>query len=128
MNDDPFVDPLDAALGLEPVPYDPPVITIPDVGDEYAFARENLARIIGKTEHAIDQLSTIARISAHARAYECLGGLVKTYVDANHELLKLKKTSNDGNGGNGPTTVNNTLVMTGEEVLRLIKSQNKSSV
>ena len=122
MNDDPFVDPLDAALGLEPVPYEPPVITIPDEGQEYEFARENLARMIGKTEHAIDQLSTIARISAHARAYEVLSGMMKTYYDANHELLKLKKTKKDTEGSTGPQTINNNLIMTTDEVLRMIKS------
>lgn len=123
-------DPLDAALGLPALPREEKVIVVPDQESEdqdYEFARKNLYALAQKAEDSVDQLSEIADISQHPRAYEVLSGLIKTAVEANKELLNLKKTAKDINGGvaGGPQTVNNTLVMTSDEVLAMLKGHSK---
>jgi len=119
-------DPLDDAFGLPPMERPEPEITVPesisDDGD-YEFARRNLYRLGTKGEDALDELREIAAVSQHARAYEVYSNLFKAVVDANRDVMALKKTHREVSGGSGPKTVNNTLVMTSDEVLRLLKDK-----
>jgi hypothetical protein len=120
-------DPLDDALGLEPLPRKEANITVPATNSDdtdYEFARENMYRLTGKIEQSIDELSEIAYISQHPRAYEVLANLYKTGVEANKEILGLKKVHHSMDPrSNGPTTLNQTLVMTTDEVLQMLKDK-----
>lgn len=128
-------DPLDEALGLPPMERPDPEIVVPEreTSDvDYEFARESAYRLIAKGEMMLDELGDIARISQHPRAFETYSNLFKSVLDANRELLGLKKTHRDisgqrGGGGDGAVTnvTNQTLVMTSEEVLRLLKKKEE---
>lgn len=126
-------DPLDDALGLPPMVREEAQIVVPEKqtdDTDYEFARENMYRLTGKIDQSIDELSNIAYVSQHPRAYEVLANLYKTAVDANKELLGLKKTkaSIDGDlqkGDGGPKTINNNLIMSSEDVLAMIKGHKK---
>lgn len=117
-------DPLDDALGLPPMERPEPEITVPDSVSEdgdYEFARRNLYRLISKGEDAFDELREIASISQHPRSFEVLSNLYRSVVEANKDLMALKKTHREVSGDPGPRTVNNNLIMTSDEVLRMIK-------
>lgn len=125
-------DPLDEALGLPPMERPEPEIVVPEreTSDvDYEFARESAYRLIAKGEMMLDELGDIARISQHSRAFEVYGNLFRSVMDANKELLGLKKTQKDISGqrgsgeGGGPSTINNTLVATSDEILRMLKSK-----
>ena len=125
-------DPLDAALGLPPMEKAVADVVVPDrisEDDDYEFARANLYRLTAKGELMLAELGDIARISQHPRAFEVYSNLLKAVVDANKDIMGLKKTAKDVSGvrtdptEGGPHTVNNTLVMTTEEVLRIIKEK-----
>ena len=124
-------DPLDEALGLPPMERPEPEVIVPEreTSDvDYEFTRESAYRLIAKGEMMLDELGDIARISQHPRAFEVYSNLFKSVMDANKDLLGLKKTQKDisgqrGSGEGGPQTVNNTLVATSDEILRLIKGK-----
>lgn len=117
-------DPLDDALGLPPIVRSPTEPVVPDSDtNDYDEARKNLYRLIAKAEDHLDELGEVAMISQHPRAFEVYSNLLKTTIDANKELLGLKKTNKEisGIGSEGPKTINNNLIMTTDEVLKMIK-------
>lgn len=115
-------DPLGDALGVPPIEEGPLVVKLPETDKEYQFARENIATGIGKLGHSIDELMRIAKDSQHPRAFEVLSGMMKTYFDANKDMLDLKKKEQElTGGGTGAQIVNNNLILTSEEVLRMVK-------
>lgn len=119
-------DPLDEALGLPPMEIERRVPVVPEketADADYEFARENLYRAVSKLEDAMDDLADVARISQHPRAYEVYANLTRTFVDANKDILNLRKAHQDTTGDRtrGPTTVNQTLMITSEEMLRAVK-------
>lgn len=119
-------DPLDDALGLPPVPREERDVVIPDSvsqDGDYEFARRNIYRLIAKGEDVLDELSDIARVSEHPRAYEVYANMYRSLVETNKDLMGLKKTHQDLQPREGPTSVHNTLVMTSEEVLRMMKEK-----
>jgi hypothetical protein len=58
---------------------------------DFEVARANVYEVIQNGLTAIDKLSQIADQSQHPRAFEVLGGLMKTMLDANKDLLELQK-------------------------------------
>jgi hypothetical protein len=63
-----------------------------DVDKDYAYARENMYDVIERGTEALDYLLEVAKASEHPRAFEVVGSLTKTLVDANKDLLSLQKT------------------------------------
>lgn len=99
---------------------------VPDsTTDDYEEARKNMFRLLAKGEDALNELGEIAYISQHPRAYEVYSNLFKSLVDTNKELLGLKKTNKEitGASNTGPKTINNNLIMTSDEVLRMLKDK-----
>ncbi len=62
-----------------------------DIETDYEFARKNLYDVIGKGNQALDYLLELAKASEHPRAFEVVGQLTKTLVDANNNLLDIQK-------------------------------------
>ena len=66
-----------------------------DVQDDYKYARNNLYDVIDKGNEALDYLLELAKASEHPRAFEVVGQITKTLVDANNNLLDLQKKLKD---------------------------------
>jgi hypothetical protein len=126
-------DPISKALGMTPMPEQPKLVlgtvTIDDNTD-YEYARQNIYGVIETGANALDQLAQIAAQSQHPRAFEVLANLVKTLVDANKDLLNIRKTKleiekasgenmNDGMGGN--KVQNNLFVGSTAELQKFLK-------
>lgn len=126
-------DPISNALGMKPMPEQPKLVlgtvTIDDNTD-YEYARQNIYGVIETGANALDQLAQIAAQSQHPRAFEVLANLVKTLVDANKDLLNIRKTKleiekasgenmNDGMGGN--KVQNNLFVGSTAELQKFLK-------
>lgn len=86
-------DTIAAALDLAPLTHpalaDKPKV---DENNDYEYARQNIYRVIETGANALDELAQVAAQSQHPRAYEVLTNLVKTMVEANKDLMHLKKT------------------------------------
>jgi hypothetical protein len=92
---------VEQALGL---PDSPPMVQAvapievnqnADIDDDFATARNNLHQIIHKGNDALDEALIVAKTSEHPRAFEVVGQLIKTLVDANKDLLDIQKKVKD---------------------------------
>lgn len=66
-----------------------------DITKDYKYARENLYDVIERGTEALDYLLEVAKASEHPRAFEVVGSLTKTLVDANKDLLDIQKKVKD---------------------------------
>jgi hypothetical protein len=92
---------VEQALGL---PESPPMIQAlspvevnanANIDDDFAIARNNLHQIIHKGNDALEEALLVAKTSEHPRAFEVVGQLIKTLVDANKDLLDIQKKLKD---------------------------------
>ena len=94
--------------------------------NDYEFARSNLYDLINKGSHALEDIIDVAKQSESPRAFEVVTNLLKTMVDANKDLLDLAKKQKElekrDETQDGPKTVNNNLILTSAELLKMIKS------
>ena len=59
---------------------------------DYNYARENYYNLIERNQDAVEEMLEIAKQSEHPRAFEVVGQLIKSGLDANKELMALHKT------------------------------------
>jgi len=62
-----------------------------DLDSDFATARNNLHQIINQGSDALEEALIVAKTSEHPRAFEVVGQLIKTLVDANKDLLDIQK-------------------------------------
>ena len=81
---------------------------------DYNYARENYYNLIERNQDAIEEMLEIAKQSEHPRAFEVVGQLIKSGLDANKELMGLHKTKKElCIEKAGPTTNVNNAVFVG---------------
>jgi hypothetical protein len=99
-----------------------------DISKDYKYARENLYDVIERGTEALDYLLELAKASEHPRAFEVVGSLTKTLVDANKDLLDIQKKVKDLQADDkkqSPQNVTNALfVGSTAELQKLIKGNN----
>jgi predicted house-cleaning noncanonical NTP pyrophosphatase (MazG superfamily) len=78
---------------------EPPARIIPKTGKDedidYNYARENYYNLIERNQDAVEEMLEIAKQSEHPRAFEVVGQLIKSGLDANKELMTLHKTKKE---------------------------------
>ena len=109
---------------------EPPARIIPKSGKDddidYNNARENYYNLIERNQDAIEEMLEIAKQSEHPRAFEVVGQLIKSGLDANKELMGLHKTKKELSieKGGHTTTVNNAVfVGSTAELQKLLKGK-----
>ena len=108
---------------------EPPVRITPktdgkDDDIDYNYARENYYNLIERNQDAIEEMLEIAKQSEHPRAFEVVGQLIKSGLDANKELMGLHKTKKELSIEKSSTTTNvNNAVFVGStaELQKLLK-------
>jgi dGTP triphosphohydrolase len=100
-----------------------------DVEHDYQYVRQNLHDIIDKGSMSLDALLELAKASEHPRAFEVVGQLTKTLVDANKDLIEvqrkikeLKKDSVDKETAKSITN-NNLFVGSTAELLKSLREE-----
>ena len=97
-----------------------------DVETDYEFASKNLYDVIGKGNQALDYLLELAKASEHPRAFEVVGQLTKTLVDANNNLLDIQKKVKELSRESSPQNVTNALfVGSTSDLQKLLKEKNE---
>ena len=102
---------------------------IKEIDKDFKYARENIKETIETSKEVITEMLVVAKQSQHPRAYEVLGNLLKMQIESNKDLLALRKSKKElqpQEPGTGPTTINNNLVMSTHEVLKLIGKDKKT--
>ena len=109
---------------------EPPARIIPKSGKDddidYNYARENYYNLIERNQDAIEEMLEIAKQSEHPRAFEVVGQLIKSGLDANKELMGLHKPKKELSieRGGHTTTVNNAVfVGSTAELQKLLKGK-----
>lgn len=69
----------------------------PDADRDYAEVRQNLKRIIEKSEEAVESILEVAVESQNPRAYEVVAQLLAASLEANNKLMHLHKQIKDIN-------------------------------
>ena len=99
-----------------------------DISKDYKYARENLYDVIERGTEALDYLLELAKASEHPRAFEVVGTLTKTLVEANKDLLEIQKKVKDLQAEDkkeSPQNVTNALfVGSTADLQKLIKGNN----
>lgn len=116
---------IDEALGLPVAPSrEKSEVSVPPSREgDGEVARLNLLAMITEARDAVRDMGEIAWTSQSSRAYEVLGQLIEKGIHASRELVELERNRRELEGGAGPKTVNNTLVLTGEQALDLVKKK-----
>ena len=100
-----------------------------DISKDYDFARQNLYDVIDKGNQALDYLLELAKESEHPRAFEVVGQLTKTLVDANNNLLDIQKKVKELSKTESPKSVTNALfVGSTKELQALINNDERPSI
>ena len=109
---------------------EPPARIIPKTGKDddidYNYARENYYNLIERNQDAIEEMLEIAKQSEHPRAFEVVGQLIKSGLDANKELMGLHKTKKELSIEKSSTTTNvNNAVFVGStaDLQKLLKGK-----
>ena len=90
---------------------------------DYNYARENYYNLIERNQDAVEEMLEIAKQSEHPRAFEVVGQLIKSGLDANKELMALHKTKKELSIEKGTQTLVNNAVFVGStaELQKLLK-------
>ena len=90
---------------------------------DYNYTRENYYNLIERNQDAVEEMLEIAKQSEHPRAFEVVGQLIKSGLDANKELMGLHKTKKELSIEKGPSQVTNQAVFVGStaELQKLLK-------
>ena len=130
MTADDRIDEILEITSLVPTPEmvpEPSARIIPKTGKDddidYNYARENYYNLIERNQDAVEEMLEIAKQSEHPRAFEVVGQLIKSGLDANKELMALHKTKKELSIEKGPTQVTNQAVFVGStaELQKLLK-------
>lgn len=107
--------------------------TTADVKDDYEFSREKYRELVEKGMTAIDSMTELALQSDHPRAYEVLGGMMKSVSDMTDKLMSLHKNVDSLNtqkgkqqpqqSAGGTVTNNNVFVGSTTDLQRMIIAQ-----
>ena len=111
-------------LKPETLPRVKPKIDGKDDDIDYNYARENYYNLIERNQDAIEEMLEIAKQSEHPRAFEVVGQLIKSGLDANKELMGVHKTKKELSiEKGGPTTTVNNAVFVGStaDLQKLLK-------
>ena len=97
-----------------------------DLDQDYDYTRDNLKEVIGKGSIALDGILELAQESEHPRAYEVVGQIIKSVVDANIQLIELQKNMKalKKTESKGPNSITNALfVGSTHELQKLLKGK-----
>ena len=94
---------------------------------DFELARQNIIDTIEDSKEAIAEMINVAKLSQHPRAYEVLGTMLKMQIESNKDLLELRKARNElmKKVEDRPNTINNNLIMSSADVLKLISDSQK---
>ena len=132
MTTDDRIDEILEITSLVPTPEmapEPPARIIPKTGKDddidYNYARENYYNLIERNQDAVEEMLEIAKQSEHPRAFEVVGQLIKSGLDANKELMALHKTKKELSiEKNSSVNVNNAVfVGSTAELQKLLKAK-----
>lgn len=100
----------------------------PDAERDYSEVRQNLKRIIEKSEEAVESILEVAMESQNPRAYEVVAQLLSASLEANNKLMHLHRQIKDikKDEPNKTTNVTNNSIFVGNtaDLQKMIRNLN----
>ena len=97
------------------------------VENDFTFVRKNLYDVISVGQSAVQEAADLASQAQHPKMYEALSLMLRVALESNRELMDLHKKKQDMTGGReGPSTVNNNLILTTAELQRMMFGEKKT--
>lgn len=95
---------------------------------DFDAARDAILNALETSEKALEQLAQIAVGSQHPRSFEVLAKLVDTIRDTGKDLINIHQQKKDLiKAPEQKNTINNNLVISTNDLLRMIKNQNEDN-
>lgn len=96
------------------------------IESDFNTARDTLLNAVEISKIALTSLKAIADGSQHPRAFEAMATLIEKSVSASKDLLDLHQKKKDLTGDSIKSqTINNNLVISTNDLLKMIKGENK---
>lgn len=94
---------------------------------DFDLARDAMINALETGQGALEQLAQLAQGSQHPRAFEVVSTLINTIGNMSKDLVNLHKQKKDlvAKQEEGPRTINNNLVISTNDLLKMIKNQNE---
>lgn len=94
---------------------------------DFDLARDAMINALETGQGALEQLAQLAQGSQHPRAFEVVSTLINTIGNMSKDLVNLHKQKKDlvAKQEEGPKTINNNLVISTNDLLKMIKNQNE---
>lgn len=97
--------------------------------EDYETAKGNMHNVIEVGTGAMNDLAEMAKLSQDPRVYRVLTELLDTMINANKELIQIKKTDSEikriDQKDDVPQTVNQNLIISTKELLELINKEKQ---
>jgi len=105
------------------------LVTVEDSTDaDFEVARNNIHSIINNGKGVLTDIITLARASDSPRAYEVVGQMIKTLIEANKDLVNLRKSLKEIKGDKeekSSTNIQNALFIgSTSELQKMINNRN----
>jgi hypothetical protein len=100
-------------------------------GKDLAYARDNIVNLIEVGQEALSNLSSLAVQSQQPRSYEVLANMLKTMIDANHQLIDIHEKNRhleSEKKTDQPKSVTNQNLFVGssEELQKIVEKMKKT--
>lgn len=111
-----------------PVEVNDPETDIEQARGDFDIARDAMITALETGQGALEQLAQLAQGSQHPRAFEVVSTLINTIGNMSKDLVNLHKQKKDltAKPEEGPKTINNNLVISTNDLLKMIKGQNET--
>lgn len=103
-----------------------PESDIEQAHNDFDVARDAMINALETSQGALEVLSQLAAGSQHPRAFEVLSTMVNTIGNMSKDLVNLHKQKKDliAKPEEGPKTINNNLVISTNDLLKMIKGKD----
>ena len=102
------------------------------IESDYDRSRNNLHELLRQGQDALNHALEVAKVSEHPRAFEVVGGLMKTIADINTQLMdlhakKAKLETKDEKQNSQPQSVTNNTMFVGStsDLSKMIEQMRK---
>lgn len=112
-----------------PVPTNEPETELEQAHGDFDVARDAMITALETSQGALEKLADLAAGSQHPRAFEVLATMVNTIGNMSKDLVNLHKQKKDlgAKQEEGPKTINNNLVISTNDLLKMIKGKDENT-
>lgn len=112
-----------------PIETNEPETDLEQAHNDFDVARDAMLNALETGQDALEKLAQLADSSQHPRAFEVVSTLINTIGNMSKDLVNLHKQKKDlvAKPEEGPKTINNNLVISTNDLLKMIKGNDEGT-